>query len=418
MKIIKLRAENIKKLVAVEITPKGSVVKITGRNASGKSSVLDSIFWALGGTQGIQERPIRQGQKKAEIELDLGEMTVRRTFTENGTALVVENKDGQRFKSPQTLLDSLLGKLGFDPLDFMRQDPRGQVETLKTLTGLDLSSLDEARQKAYDERTAVNREVKRLEIQLEALPVPADAPSKEIDVAELVGKIDEAVAWREKRRRQEELHSRMQAEISELKRTVEELEKRIARATIEIEEKAVALEAIECEIEEAGEVADISALQETLRSAESTNKLAREARRANEERSRLHCELDAAKESAIDLTQQIAGIDEDKSAMIAEACFPLKGLAFGDRVVTYNGLPLAQGSSAEQLRVSMAMAMALNPKLRVIRVTDGSLLDSESLKIIEEMCAESDYQCWLEVVDESGKVGVVISEGQVAAVNE
>jgi hypothetical protein len=32
MKIIKLKAENIKKLIAIEITPQGNVVKITGKN--------------------------------------------------------------------------------------------------------------------------------------------------------------------------------------------------------------------------------------------------------------------------------------------------------------------------------------------------------------------------------------------------
>lgn len=40
MKIIKLTAENVKKLRAVEITPTGDLVEITGRNGAGKTSVL------------------------------------------------------------------------------------------------------------------------------------------------------------------------------------------------------------------------------------------------------------------------------------------------------------------------------------------------------------------------------------------
>ena len=36
MKIITLTAENIKKLVAVEIKPDGSLVQITGKNGQGK----------------------------------------------------------------------------------------------------------------------------------------------------------------------------------------------------------------------------------------------------------------------------------------------------------------------------------------------------------------------------------------------
>ena len=49
MNIVKLRAENIKRIVAVEIEPDGALVQITGRNGAGKSSVLDAIWWALAG---------------------------------------------------------------------------------------------------------------------------------------------------------------------------------------------------------------------------------------------------------------------------------------------------------------------------------------------------------------------------------
>ena len=69
MKIVKLSSENIKKLVAVEITPTGDVVKIEGRNDAGKSSVLDSIAMALGGAALIPGVPVRQGQKAGKIRL-------------------------------------------------------------------------------------------------------------------------------------------------------------------------------------------------------------------------------------------------------------------------------------------------------------------------------------------------------------
>ncbi len=70
------------------------------------------------------------------------------------------------------------------------------------------------------------------------------------------------------------------------------------------------------------------------------------------------------------------------------------------------------------MRVSAAIAMAGNPKLRVIRIQDGSLLDEDGLKIISDMAAEKDYQVWLEAVDSTGKVGIYMEDGEVAAVNE
>ena len=115
MKIVKLTAENIKKLRAVEIVPQGNVVKISGKNEQGKTTVLDSIFWALGGTKAIQEEPIRQGETKASIRLELDDLVVTRTFTPGNSYLKVENKEGTSFKSPQAMLDKLVGKLSFDP---------------------------------------------------------------------------------------------------------------------------------------------------------------------------------------------------------------------------------------------------------------------------------------------------------------
>lgn len=55
MKIIQLTAENVKKLRVVDITPKGPVVQITSKkNAQGKTSVLDSIWWLLTKANNIQ----------------------------------------------------------------------------------------------------------------------------------------------------------------------------------------------------------------------------------------------------------------------------------------------------------------------------------------------------------------------------
>jgi hypothetical protein len=96
-----------------------------------------------------------------------------------------------------------------------------------------------------------------------------------------------------------------------------------------------------------------------------------------------------------------------------DAKFPIEGLSFGEDGVLYNGVPFKQCSAAERLKVSMAMAMALNPKLRVIRILDGSLLDSTNMNLIQEMVKEKDYQVWIEVVDESGKVGITIEGGEV-----
>lgn len=87
MRIVKLQAENVKRLKCVEITPDGSTVVISGRNAQGKTSVLDSIWLALGGGAAARTtvRPIRDGEKRASVTLDLEEIIVTRTWTLKGS---------------------------------------------------------------------------------------------------------------------------------------------------------------------------------------------------------------------------------------------------------------------------------------------------------------------------------------------
>ncbi len=67
--------------------------------------------------------------------------------------------------------------------------------------------------------------------------------------------------------------------------------------------------------------------------------------------------------------------------------------------------------------MSVAIAMAGNPKLRVLRIKDGSLLDSKSYAMLQEMAELHDFQCWVEAVDESGTVGIVMEDGAVASVH-
>lgn len=58
--ILSLEAENVKRLRAVKIEPKGRMVPIGGRNGQGKTSILDAIWWALAGTKHIQAERMRR----------------------------------------------------------------------------------------------------------------------------------------------------------------------------------------------------------------------------------------------------------------------------------------------------------------------------------------------------------------------
>ena len=67
MKITKLISKNILNLKAVEIEPDGNMVIISGKNAAGKTSILESIFFALTGK--LPKKPIREGEEIGLIKI-------------------------------------------------------------------------------------------------------------------------------------------------------------------------------------------------------------------------------------------------------------------------------------------------------------------------------------------------------------
>ena len=426
MKIIKLTANNVKRLRAVEITPDGNTVVVSGRNGQGKTSVLDAIAYALGGKDVICKEPIRRGEKSAEVVCDLGDFIVRRKFTAEGTTTVtVEGKDGARFPQPQRKLDDLIGSLSFDPLAFSRMDGNGQSETLRKLLGLDFSAVDGKRTALYAERTEVNRDGKQLAARFDALPpVVADAPGAELSSAEIMADMDAAqavrdanTAARDKARAAADVTTRINNELASAEAHAADMADRLTKAqsaVAELRATAAAALAKATELHEASKALndpDLQPFKDRIASLESTNRVVR----ANATHAAMSIELEAARAKSAALTAEIQAIDDKKQADIAAASFPVDGLGFdGEGGVTLNALPFDQASSAEQLRASVSIGLAMNPGLRVLLIKDGSLLDEQALAALSGMADELDAQLWIERVEDGGAT-VVIEDGSVAS---
>lgn len=404
MKIIALQAENVKKIVVVEIRPDGNLVQITGKNGHGKTSVLDSIFWALAGASNIQAVPIRKGAKTAKIRLDLGEIIVTRKFKagKHGGAtssLLVESKDGATFQSPQKMLDDLFGALSFDPLAFSRMSPREQFDTLKKFApGVNFDHIEEMNKAEFERRATLNRQAKDAMSRAEGIELPPGVPHKLVDEMKLVEELEEAgkhngeIEARKVRRTVAASDlKKIRDEIEDLQEQAETLEKRIKKAP------------------KLPEPIDVEQLRESIVSAKADNMA------FNDAKSKKAYEKEAydAEEKAQKLTDSMAEREEEKQKAIASAKLPVKGITFGVGEVLMDGVPFNQASDAEQLRASIGIAMSLNPKLRVIRVRDGSLMDEESMKLLAKMADEADCQVWVERVDGSGKVGFVLEDGSL-----
>lgn len=417
MKIIKLEAANVKRLKAVSIQADGKpVVIVGGKNEAGKSSVLDSIQYALGGKGTLPEQPIRQGQDTASIVCDLGELVVKRVITANGqSSLIVQSKDGLPYKSPQTLLDSLCAHLTFDPLSFCRLEPAKQAEMLRRLVGLDFSELDAQRAKLYDERTMVGRDGRAAQTELTKAPFHANAPEEEVNLSDLVSKLEAARKINAENTMARRVFTDDQARLTcainkrdHIQRQIEELTRDLAYQNAEIEKQTQEVNR-KAEMHKTMIDVDESSITKAMKDLQSVNEQVRQ----NKGYLKLNASVEAARERYRTLTDQIAAIDAKKSATLAKAQFPLEGLSFNESGVTFNNIPFAQCSRAQQIKVAVAIGLAFNPKLRVILIRDGSLLDQDNLAMIAQVAAEKDAQVWIERVGEGAEASVIIEDGSV-----
>lgn len=472
MKINELQTTDIKRISSVTIRPTTNLVEITGKNAQGKSSLLDSILWALDGAEHIQAEPIRKGADKATIRLDMGEVIVTRKFRRatskdgSGTKVVseviVEAANGARFQKPQQMLDSFLGSLTFDPYGFTQRKPAEQFEQLKRFVpGVDFAAIDGKNKTDYEARTEANRDARNARAAAESIVIPEGTPEVPIDEEGLVRdlaaagqhnadintrkenreKVAQSIvhhkATAERRRealsdllkgiedryatRTKNINERIAELEAELKEAAEEVSSELTETREQQEELAQAdyeqAAAMQAELDKAPplpEPIDAGALQEQITQARTTNANVTKAA----EKSKLTRAAAQFEARAQALTDAMEAREKAKAEAIAAGSLPVPGLGFGKDekggpIVTLNGLPFDQASDAEQLRTSIAIAMAQNPKLRVIRVRDGNGMDADAMADLERMANEANCQVWIETVRSDGRMAFVIEDGKV-----
>lgn len=420
-KIIELTSENVKRLSAVKITPNGNMVVIGGDNGQGKSSVLDSIMYALAGNKAIPAAPLRKGQKfgKVVLKLDADEsrslsaMTVVRTFAASGkTTLEITSDDGYRAPTPQTILNDICGRIAFDPLEFTRMKPKDQADTLRGVVGLDFSTQDQERKKLYDQRTIITRDGKQLKARWEGIEVEAETPDEEVDVEALLIELKAANANNAAVESKQRESDRIALQIVSQNERIDQIKEQLAKAESDREKLFAAKAAADALA--VGALIDTAPTESKLAAATEINRSVQRKL----EKAKMAVELQKLRDQVDKLGIGIAAIDTAKTEAMGAAKWPVEGLGFSEDGVTLNDLPFEQASSAEQLRVSVAMGLAMNPGLRVLLIRDGSLLDENSLALLAKIAEEQDGQVWIERVSKDDKCSVIIQDGAVAEVEE
>lgn len=117
MKITRLKVSNYRGITTLDTAIGASGATISGRNGGGKTTTLNAIRAALSGLD-VGPDAIRNGADKAEILIDVDDVSIRRLITKKQSTLTVK-KGGMEAKAPVRFLAELLGDCALDPLDLI-----------------------------------------------------------------------------------------------------------------------------------------------------------------------------------------------------------------------------------------------------------------------------------------------------------
>lgn len=479
MTLMRMVTRNIKNVRYIDVTLHDTLTLIGGDNEQGKTSFLDSFGVCMGGKLAADMKPIRNGQQEGFVQCDFGDgnqvkLTVKRTLMRLGDSDFTSEVDveipGHVAPSGiETFLRKLTGTYAFDPMEFDELTDEGRFDRLQQLiANFDFKKNAAARKKIFDRRTEVNRDARREQSTADSLLIRTDPPCELVDEAALTLELQEAGtknaerATRQAARQQatewivgsrpvvdgieqtileaiEKSEQIRDASIATYQRQIDELQKAIensralCRETIERESKKIRDQAADIAAKIADlekRLADAGELPEEIPTAEISERLTK-AREDNakhaawkqmRDRKKEHQKLaDEHAAEADELSKQIDDLDAAKTKAIEDAKLPVRGIGLGDGLVTLQAtdgsgpIPWAQASEAARMDTSLSLAMAMNPKLKVILIRNGSNIGKRIRQRIQERAAEKGYRVILEVVEEGEGTHVVIENGEVKA---
>ncbi len=423
LRVIELKAESFMgiKLAELKLDENGDLVVIGGRNGQGKTSLLNAIECAIRGKSHHPEMPVQKGAESAEINLDLGAYKIRRRFKADGNSSIqVSNAEGFRSSTPQSLLDGLAQAISFDPLAFSRMDSKKQLEVVRELAGVDTTEIDKKYRGLYAQRMEINAVAKNMSGEISAMPFTVNA--EKVSITTL---LEDLEFYRAANGAREEALRAVDADREVIRAQHEEIETgsgRIEKMREALEVAITQRTTMQRDVADLGEYATaaeaealampvivLDDLQTEISMAEDRNRRVAE----NEARHQREADLAAKMAASASCTNAMEALATKKAKLIEDANLPVEGLSFTTEGVTLAGVPFSQSSGAESLAASVMIGMALHPKLKVMLIRDGSLLDKDSMELLANLAKDEEYQIWIERVGHADDGVIVIEAGEV-----
>ena len=409
IKINQLELENVKRIKAVKVEPKANgLTVIGGDNNQGKTSVLDSIAWVLGGDKYRPSAPIRQGSAippNLHIVLSNGLIVERK-----GKNSDLKVTDPQGHKGGQTLLNEFIEQLALDLPKFMEASSKDKAKTLLQIIGVgdQLAAMDKEEQTFYNERLYIGRTAdQKSKYAMEMTDYP-DVPKELVSPAELIRQQQEILARNGENQKKRDNLKNIQFDVDMLTKQVDNLTEQLNKKKGQLAQSLADLETAQKSTRDLRDESTAE-LEESLANIEEINRKVRanlDKEKAMEDAKEYQRQYDV-------LTEQIKNVRERRQKLLDNADMPLTGLSVEGGELIYNGQKWDNMSSSDQLKVSTAIVRKLNPKCGFVLLDKLEQMDLHTLNEFGQWLEAEGLQAIATRVSTGDECSIIIEDGYV-----
>ena len=407
VKINTLELENVKRIKAVKLEPtKNGLTIIGGKNRQGKTSVLDSIAWALGGEKFRPSHPQREGsmvEPHLKITLDNGIIVERKG--KNGSLKVL---DPQGQKGSQQLLNSFVEQFALDLPKFLNQTNKEKANTLLRIIGVgnQLSQLEIEEIQVYNRRHAIGQIADQKKKYAKEMPVYEDVPVEPLSVSELIKRQQDILARNGENQRKREYKAMYDKELNEAEKALEQAELSLRQAQSKLEQAQanaiLANKSVENLIDES-----TTELERDIAQIESIN----EKVRANLDRQKAEIDAEEYVQQYSKFTAEIDKIRKSKKDLLTNADLPLEGLTVENGELLYKGYKWDNMSSSDQLIVATSIVRKLNPNCGFVLLDKLEQMDIDTLNDFGQWLENEGLQAIATRVSTGDECSIIIEDG-------
>ena len=409
IKINKLEIENVKRIKAVKIEPtKDGLTIIGGKNNQGKTSVIDSIAWALGGERYKPSQATREGSvipPNLHIVMSNGLVVERKG---KNSSLKVTDPAGN--KGGQQLLNEFVEQLALDLPKFMESSGKEKAKTLLQIIGVgdQLTAMEREEKELYGRRLTIGQIADQKKKFANEQTYYPDAPKELVSPSELIKQQQEILArngrneeYRKNAADLEEKYVKLDSEINELQRKISE----------KLETQAELAEALAAARKTVEELQDESTaeLEESIANIEEINRKVR----ANMDKDKAEDDAREYEDQYKALTVEINDVRQKQIDLLKSAELPLPELSVRDGELIYKGQQWDNMSGSDRLKVSTAIVRKLNPKCGFVLLDKLEQMDTDTLNEFGHWLEQEGLQAIATRVSTGDECSIIIEDGYV-----